>query len=184
MWAERGPFNTTEQSLFYINALRMKNGCRFHILQFLMVLTSRDKVFGFKREMHFWKTLCYKKENLKCFHCCWSSSEEDTSKSSLIRNHLGKLRNTLNLFSFPQNKFINEQVLFSWIIWLQETDLEKKKKKLQSNTFKMSFTDLPRKVLDFCEEKNILLFIGNNEHYAAVSTSHTFKQSFIYSVNI
>ena len=83
MWAERGPFNTTEQSLFYINALKMKNGCRFHTLQFLMVLTSRDKVFGFKRKMHFWKTLCYKKENLKCFHCCWSSSEEDTSKSQV-----------------------------------------------------------------------------------------------------
>lgn len=63
MWAERGPFNTTEeQSLFYINALKMKNGCRFHTLQSLMVLTSRDKVFGFKRKMHFWKTRVTKKK--------------------------------------------------------------------------------------------------------------------------
>lgn len=107
----------------------MKSGCRFHTLQFLMVLTSRDKVFGFKRKMHFWKTLCYKKENEMfplLLELQWRRYQQ---VSSLIRNHLGKLLNTLNLFSFPQNKFINEQVLFSWIIWLQETDLEKKKRR-------------------------------------------------------
>lgn len=80
------------------------------------------------------------------------------------------------VYQWAGSLFLNHLIARNW--------LGKKKKKLQSNTFKMSFTDLPRKVLDFCEEKNILLFIGNNEHYAAVSTSHTFKQSFIYSVNI
>lgn len=187
MWAERSPFKTTEeQSLFYSNTLKMKNGCRFHTLQSLMVLTSRDKIFGFKRKIPFWKTLCYKKENLKCFHCCWSSSEEDTSKSQVSwettwgshRTHWTQVCSlSKQVYQWTGSLFLNHLIARSWLE-------NKQKKQQQSNTFKMSFTDLHRKVLDFCEEKNILLFIGNNEHYAAVSTSHTFEQSFIYSVNI
>ena len=80
----------------------------------------------------------------------------------------------MNRFSFPES---SDSEKLTW-------KKKKKSKQQQSNTFKMSFTDLHGKVLDFYEEKNILLFIGNNEHYAAVSTSHTFEQSFIYSVNI
>lgn len=164
----------------------MKNGCRFHTLQSLMVLTSRDKIFGFKRKMPFWKTLCYKKETWNVSTAAGAPVKKIPASLKSHENHLGKPQNTLNSGSFP----FKTSVSMNRFSFPESSDSEKltwkkkKSKQQQSNTFKMSFTDLHGKVLDFCEEKNILLFIGNNEHYAAVSTSHTFEQSFIYSVNI
>ena len=120
----KGPLKTTEQGLFYSNTLKMESGCRLHALQSLAVLTSRDKDFRFKRKMHFWKTLCYKKENFKCFHCCWSSSEEDTSKSQAswettwgsCRTHWTHFLSVLKQeYQWTGSLFLNHLIARSWL---------------------------------------------------------------------
>lgn len=68
-----------------------------------MFLTSRDKILGFKRKMHFWKT-CYKKKSWIVPSAAWAGVKKGISKSQvLLETNWRSCRTKLNRFSFPFN---------------------------------------------------------------------------------
>lgn len=187
MWAERVLWRQQKnRACFIVTLWRWRVAADSTLFSFVRFWLQGTRILDLKGKCTSGKHCVTKKKTSNISTAAGAPVKKTPASLKPHEKPPGEAAEHTELIFFPfQNKYINEQVLFSWIIWLREADLEKtKSKKQQSNTFKMSFTDLPRKVLDFCEEKNILLFIGNNEHYAAVSTSHTFEQSFIYSANI
>lgn len=105
-------------------------------------LLSRDKILGFKRKMHFWKTSHYKKEIVKCFHCCLGLTKEGYHQvSTLTRNHLEKLRTKVSWFSSLSTQMITGQNSFSESSDYENLPWEKGRAAV---LHKMSFTDLPQ----------------------------------------
>jgi hypothetical protein len=73
------------------------------------VLTSRDKILGFKRKYNLWENHVVKK-NLEMFPLLLGldSEEEYQQVSSLIENHLEEMRNKYNIIFLPfQHKCMN-----------------------------------------------------------------------------
>lgn len=149
-----------------------------------MFLTSRDKILGFKRKMHFRKTSCYKKKSWIVSSAAWAWIKKGISSLKSYWKPAGEAAEQ-NWTGFPSfSTQMYHWWTFSWIFWLWEY-LRKREEEPWSYTIKMSFTDLLQTSSGFLWRKEYPAICRKTKNIMRqFLTSHTFEQPFSYSMNI